>query len=580
MSYENGSIIQVDERKLTILDNLPVSNGKKVYKVIIGEAKDKELGLLKLPSKNSKEIANTLTFFVDDTQSRMVQMITHDTIDNQIHLLLEFYEKGNLLDYLSDHEVSDEEKDTLILTILETGCYLHSKGYLHADIKPDNIFIDNDNNPRLGDLESMTELDDIHEDTIRDIHGTIGYKYSQGSSYNLSDELFAYIATIYFIEVEEILLHPSELADLDLGEDSVGAINAFVRTKINKITHTPLKNFLIQTLEDLENYEEIDCCSLLEQFEALPTRKALEEEISDPPGEGGTENPEKNPLLTLLKDIWNQVLAKRIPLTITVLAIVSFIYYFQREESQPISPDENISTLEHEDTVHNNPPEENITENSSSDLETVETVQKPNSKPPSSTESMTALNTPERPQEVQENTTMQTPQTEVIPKPQITPVHQIEPTAISQVQTLLPTQVTQQEEKITPLVKRIAALKTEIPPHRKVLHVDIPSQVQLGNTLNIKITSLDATGYLQLLLVDPNDIQTLVFKDAKYLNNEETLSFSIKTSKPSGLHYILVIFTANKYDFTLSNFSTIIKNFSNQSFGMEYVDIYPINIHE
>lgn len=513
-SFDITDQIEVGNNRISIVERIQSSKKSEVYKVSIGDIGYNNYGLLKVIKDNNNELENTIHFYSNDSSNCTVEMIAYRKDDNKKFLLLKFYSKGSLAKFIQKNTLSDEEKDALIHNVLEIGCHLHDNNYIHADIKPDNFFIDDENKVRLGDLEFLQQLIDIYGDSISKVCGTKGFKYSQGASYDIQDELFAYIATIYFIETAEHLLLDKELSRLNLKDDRVASINTFVAKKIDSLAYTPLKEFMLRTLDNIEKEDSIDCCKILDEFESLPQRtksKQPEEEDKKPSNH-------KKPKDAMVK-LWS---THKKPISVITLLIATGLGIFL------------YLSLSHI---------------------------------PSSEQNSTTIIHPHKPIEQPTN---ETNETERLPT------------------TTQPIRLTRREKntskqkhiKVSMLAKRIASLRTHIPLGTKVLNVDIPSNVRLGHSLKIKISPQNAKGYLQLLLIDPKDTQIFVFKTARYIKNNEVTSISIQTSKPSGLHYILVVFTAKKYNFTLNNYRQIIKNFKNQSFGMEYVNLYPVNVLE
>ncbi|KAK8845128.1 hypothetical protein M9Y10_021309 [Tritrichomonas musculus] len=77
-------------------------------------------------------------------------------------IIMDYYKNGNLVDNFGKYE-SGQEKLDLILGIAKGLFYLHKEKIIHRDMKPDNIFIDDDKKPRIGDLITMIPEEDNEE---------------------------------------------------------------------------------------------------------------------------------------------------------------------------------------------------------------------------------------------------------------------------------------------------------------------------------------------------------------------------------------------------------------------------------
>ena len=289
----------------TVIIDKPIicKETKEVYEVIFN-LQDRKKHILKVIYGEDSESVNTIDFYMNDDNNYFMEMIDFSKDENKTFLLLNYYEDKTIYEYVLKHELTPYEKSSFIENILEIGCYLHRNGYLHADIKPDNFFIDKPR-VRLGDLESTLKLNDIHNDTINTLCGTQGFKYSSNHTYTIKDEIFAYIATIYFIEVGEVLISKEEFSDLVKEENPVEAINEFSREYIeNYIERESIKNYLLDIVDLLEDNEEVDCCKMLELFSLLPKEQEEEtqqeeevkeeKEADNPPPIEEIPKPEKN----------------------------------------------------------------------------------------------------------------------------------------------------------------------------------------------------------------------------------------------------------------------------------------------
>lgn len=273
--------IKIKNRTLIVEEQIKCTSTKEVYNVV-SNFEDKEQYILKTIYGEDDEALNTVKFYINDKSNYFVEVVDYYQENSKTFLLLKKYHEKTILEYI-DHnrELTEQQRDALIANILEIGCHLHKRDYLHADIKPENFFIDK-NIVRLGDLESLIELENLHQDTIHALYGTKGYKYSSNDSYALKDEIFAYIATIYYIEVGERLIPVADFIELTKEENPIDAINGHARENINYIARESIKSYLLDILdilEDDDSDEKLDCCYMREHF-SLTLPKEEESKIS------------------------------------------------------------------------------------------------------------------------------------------------------------------------------------------------------------------------------------------------------------------------------------------------------------
>jgi len=79
---------------------------------------------------------------MDLDHPRVIKLVeTHET-ENSLYFITEILTGGELFKRIRSKGVFHEASAVTVLKhVLETVGYLHSKGYMHRDIKPDNIMI-------------------------------------------------------------------------------------------------------------------------------------------------------------------------------------------------------------------------------------------------------------------------------------------------------------------------------------------------------------------------------------------------------------------------------------------------------
>ncbi|XP_004500314.1 putative receptor protein kinase ZmPK1 [Cicer arietinum] len=95
-------------------------------------------------------------------------------------LVYEYMEKGTLADNLSSNELDWGKRYNIALGTAKGLAYLHEEcleWVLHCDIKPQNILVDSDYQPKVADfgLSKLLNRDDLNNSNFSRIRGTRGY---------------------------------------------------------------------------------------------------------------------------------------------------------------------------------------------------------------------------------------------------------------------------------------------------------------------------------------------------------------------------------------------------------------------
>ncbi|KAG0273794.1 hypothetical protein BGZ96_004658, partial [Linnemannia gamsii] len=134
---------------------------------------------------------------------------------NQHCIVLEYCKK-TLTQYLNDNTtMTKSETQALCKEVCEGVQYLHTQGYAHRDIKPDNILMVNDH-IRIGDLGAATRPGPTGD--LTGYYGTRGYSAPEntaaaGCTYTIAVDYFSLGATLHTIIARETFAQsPLEMA--------------------------------------------------------------------------------------------------------------------------------------------------------------------------------------------------------------------------------------------------------------------------------------------------------------------------------------------------------------------------------
>ena len=164
-----------------VLEELGTGNFGVVYKVkaLKGRYKDKIFALKVANNPYSLEYlwkeAQTLILFRHPNIISL-QSYLYKKDKNELYLIYEYMDFGNLKDYVKEKGKLDEEEALRVLKhVVNALEYLHSRGYIHSDVKPENIFgkkVLNTIQWKLGDFSLIRIRGDM---SVVSIKGTVGF---------------------------------------------------------------------------------------------------------------------------------------------------------------------------------------------------------------------------------------------------------------------------------------------------------------------------------------------------------------------------------------------------------------------
>lgn len=126
--------------------------------------------------------------------------------NNTAYIVLEFYDGVTLDTYLNNEKrgLNDYDLYNIYMPIIDAVNYVHSKKYIHRDIKPNNIMVKNNGIPILIDFGSVSYN---KKRTERPISYTEGFSpielYSKVSNQGKYTDVYSLAATLYYLIEKE-----------------------------------------------------------------------------------------------------------------------------------------------------------------------------------------------------------------------------------------------------------------------------------------------------------------------------------------------------------------------------------------
>ena len=204
MDFKKGDII-LDYYE--VLDIIGEGNFGKVYKVkaLRGRYKGKIFALKVANNPYAleymwKEAQALILFRHPNIVSLQSYLYRKDK--NELYLIYEYMDFGTLKDYVEQRGTLSEEEALRVLShIVNALDYLHSRGYIHSDLKPENVFGKKVFNTIVWKLGDFGLIRIRGEASILDVKGTVGFiapEVFRGEIHRSSD-IFSLGCVLYYM---------------------------------------------------------------------------------------------------------------------------------------------------------------------------------------------------------------------------------------------------------------------------------------------------------------------------------------------------------------------------------------------
>ncbi|KAL6653725.1 hypothetical protein ACP70R_008649 [Stipagrostis hirtigluma subsp. patula] len=171
-----------------------------IYKGVLHDGNMVAIKRLSQSSNFSWERTYAILRLVMSHQHRnIVKILGYVTHEVQSFWVMEYMPKGSLDKIIHESRVDWSSLFQIIKGIAHALHYLHEHNIVHRDVKPSNILLDCDMNPKINDFETCKVLDDI----AVDIAGTVGYLDPEYfyTTEKLSTKIDVYAFGITLIEI-------------------------------------------------------------------------------------------------------------------------------------------------------------------------------------------------------------------------------------------------------------------------------------------------------------------------------------------------------------------------------------------
>lgn len=187
--FEKFEIIEVlkkDEHAAVFLAN-HIYLSKKIILKVLNTQKILDHALVERFKREAKLLAKL-------DHPNIIKVLDFGTSKEFFYISFEYIEGQSLRNVLKTRTLEQEQKERLMVQLLKALEFAHTNQIIHRDVKPENIFIDNSLNLKLGDFGLALSVEDNFVTNPYSIVGTPSYmspEQVRGAKLNPQSDLFS-----------------------------------------------------------------------------------------------------------------------------------------------------------------------------------------------------------------------------------------------------------------------------------------------------------------------------------------------------------------------------------------------------
>jgi len=209
--------INIDSCEYKIIEELGEGEISNVFKVFNKE-KNEFFAIKVMSIKNKKEKKESVNNILKEAKilsifdnKNIVKYYNSKKENKKFYILMEYCDGQNLEEFIKEHKKNNENdenkfiKEEILLNIIKQLCSgvkeIHDKNIIHRDIKPSNIFINKENEIKIGDFGISKQLNSNKATTItKKGAGTPNYiapEIVRDGKYNKKADIFSLGCILY-----------------------------------------------------------------------------------------------------------------------------------------------------------------------------------------------------------------------------------------------------------------------------------------------------------------------------------------------------------------------------------------------
>ncbi|XP_024930440.3 putative receptor protein kinase ZmPK1 [Ziziphus jujuba] len=215
--------------------------GGIVYKGVLCDARVAAIKRLKEANQGEAEFLAEVNTIGRLNHMHLIEMWGYCTEGKHRLLVYEYLENGSLKENLSSNMLDWEKRFGIALGTAKGLAYLHEEcleWVLHCDVKPQNILLDSNHQPKIADfgMSKLLKRGEINNSSVSKIRGTRGYMAPEWvSNRPITSKVDVYSYGIVVLEMLTGKNPTTKFRELNAtGETEHGKLVTWVRDKVNE----------------------------------------------------------------------------------------------------------------------------------------------------------------------------------------------------------------------------------------------------------------------------------------------------------------------------------------------------------
>ncbi|KAK8835859.1 hypothetical protein M9Y10_040415 [Tritrichomonas musculus] len=169
--------------------------------------------------------------------------------DPNLYLILEYAPNGSLGTYIGKNQIDNTTKQIILIGISKALQLIHQHRYIHLDIKPENVYLDELFYPHLSGFDFISQVQPGIQKMVAGTPMYMAPEVSRGNPYDYKVDIYSFSIFMYALITENKKIYDSSFFSNFVGRPTIQNFRIIINDGIRPTFDIPIKESIRDLIE-------------------------------------------------------------------------------------------------------------------------------------------------------------------------------------------------------------------------------------------------------------------------------------------------------------------------------------------